>query len=77
MCRRCDRRRQRLDRAPVTGPTSRAGGGPGCSSTAERSVRMTASKPVLPVLYTVAEVADLLKVSIKTLRRWIDADDRA
>lgn len=38
---------------------------------------MTASKPVLPVLYTVAEVADLLKVSIKTLRRWIDANDRA
>jgi excisionase family DNA binding protein len=36
---------------------------------------MTASKPVLPVLYTVAEVADLLKVSIKTVRRWIDADE--
>ena len=36
---------------------------------------MTVSKPVLPVLYTVAEVADLLKVSIKTLRRWIDADE--
>jgi len=36
---------------------------------------MTTPKPVLPVLYTVAEVADLLKVSVKTVRRWVDADD--
>lgn len=36
---------------------------------------MTTPKPALPVLYTVAEVANLLKVSIKTVRRWIDADE--
>ena len=32
---------------------------------------MNTSRPPLPVLFTVAEVAALLKVSPKTVRRWI------
>lgn len=36
---------------------------------------MTASKTTPPVLYTVAEIAHLLKVSTKKVRRWIKDGD--
>jgi excisionase family DNA binding protein len=36
---------------------------------------MTASKPTPPVVYTVAEIAKLMKVSTKTVRRWIKNGD--
>jgi excisionase family DNA binding protein len=36
---------------------------------------MSSSKPSPPVVYTVVEIADLLKVSDKTVRRWIKAGD--
>ncbi len=36
---------------------------------------MIASKRTPPTLYTVAEIGELLKVSTKTVRRWIEAGD--
>lgn len=36
---------------------------------------MTVSSTTTPTLYTIIEVAKLLKVSTKTVRRWIDAGD--
>ena len=36
---------------------------------------MTAPEGAVPTLYTLVEVAQLLKVSTKTVRRWIDTGE--